>query len=200
MSFVCFDVLASTHFLCTFILTCKPSISVRGPKIFIQSFFSGVIRWGGIAILRISDLRVERVTEAGAGAKTGAEEGLGRSEGWSSMSISSSSSTLSFCDDADGREAVGATTPSRTSVMSPRSMSWSPSSASTLMTDDLGGATLGAGLREMVLRFFFFGGDDGEAAESDWTTTIVCEVKQGINRIYEKKRSDYAITDFEDGV
>lgn len=95
--------LISTAFLCTFILTCNPSISVNGPKIFTQSFFNGDIRCGGIATLLVSLFRLPRTAEAGAASKEGAEElALGKrdAEAESGSIMSSSSSCMSSFDGA----------------------------------------------------------------------------------------------------
>lgn len=66
---------SSTHFLGTFILTCNPNISVNGPNILTQSFLSGVIRCGGMGILRLSDFNADLpATLADMGGKDGADD------------------------------------------------------------------------------------------------------------------------------
>jgi len=45
---------------------------VRGLKIFIQSFFMGVMRCGGMGILRVSDFRTVLAADAGKAGKMGA--------------------------------------------------------------------------------------------------------------------------------
>lgn len=85
----------STHFRCTFMRTCKPSSSVSGPNTLIQSFFSGVIRWGGMGIRRVSDFFP--AAEACAAADIGGNTGMPEVEGISVGSVSIMSSSSSSC-------------------------------------------------------------------------------------------------------
>lgn len=94
---------ASTVLRWTFILTCSPRISVKGPNMLIQSFFSGVIRCGGIGIRLVSDFRDVRKASAETGSNAGAADVLGSE--FSSTSIMSSSSALA-CSAVEGIESV----------------------------------------------------------------------------------------------
>ena len=87
----------STHFRCTFMRTCNCSISVKGEKMFTQSFFSGVIRWGGMGIRRVSDFFP--AAEACAAADIGGNTGMPEVEGISVGSVSIMSSSSSPCCD-----------------------------------------------------------------------------------------------------
>lgn len=87
---------------------------------FTQSFLSGVMRCGGIGILRISDFSVVRWAEAGRGGNVGAEDCAGSED--ASVSIMTSSSSP-VCCSVCGSEACGTT-----SVISPAS---SPIASST---------------------------------------------------------------------
>ncbi len=141
--------LASTHLRWTFMRTCSPRISVNGPNMFTQSFLSGVMRWGGIGIRRVSDLSVVFCALAGRGSNVGAADGCAMDVGSTSI-ISSSSSSL-------GTVSVMALSLSLLSA-SCISSSWSP-------------AGLGAPFFLPILRRFFLGAAalvDGVA----WVETI----------------------------
>ena len=84
--------LISTDLRWMFIRTCNPRISVRGPNTCSQSFFSGVIRCGGMGIRLVSDFKVDFSAPGATGAKEGASV-VGGANCVGSVSIMSSSSS-----------------------------------------------------------------------------------------------------------
>lgn len=111
---------------------------MSGPKILIQSFFSGVIRCGGIATRLVSDFRVVCRAEAGNGGKAGAED-----SGTSSVSIIKSSSS------SPSGKFVGMFDSAVSSGISAESMSSSASIGSTTST----APGVWAGFFDCLLRF-----------------------------------------------
>ena len=153
--------LISTHLRCTFIRTCNPRISVNGPKILSQSFFRGVILWGGIGIRLISDLRVVFSAPGATGGNANAEVSSDKRVG--SVSIIGSSSTFAVI-------IVGSASISRDEEPAARVdkiMSVSPSSSLSRCEDEEGKVWVGF-LRVIFLLFFFaFTPEDGEVVETD---------------------------------
>ena len=133
--------LISTHFLCTFIRTCNCNISVNGEKTLTQSFFKGVMRCGGMGILRISDLSADRCADAGRAGKAGA----------------------SACDGADGSVSIITSSSwsfqlvsgcASSTAASPASPSAGADSTISRSSAPSAGAVL-AGFLDIFLRFFF---------------------------------------------
>lgn len=148
---------ASTHLRCTFILTCSPRISVSGPKIFIQSFFRGVIRCGGIAIRLVSDFNLVLSAFWARGGNAGAEDTCGKSVG--SVSIINASSSKSA-----GLEGIGGFAGAAAS----------PITSSSLAFSEIDKSAMRGAFREILRRFFR--PDKVEVEDSGWVTTISRQV------------------------